>query len=80
MSCRIQTPQPVILSLDPVALPKSFLDMDVEEPGFDASIFGKNRGRFMEHEVAGKFFAEVVALGCLGVLIFWRVHARHIRL
>lgn len=39
-----------------------FLDMDVEEPGFDASTFSKNRGRLMEHEVAPKFFAEVVAL------------------
>ena len=39
-----------------------FLDMDVEESGFDASTFSKNRGRLMEHEVAGKFFAEVVAL------------------
>src|SRR5271156_956182 len=39
-----------------------FLDMDVEESGFDASTFSKNRGRLMEHEVASKFFAEVVAL------------------
>jgi transposase len=39
-----------------------FLDMDVEEPGFDASTFSKNRGRLLEHEVAPKFFAEVVAL------------------
>ncbi len=39
-----------------------FLDMDVEEPGFDASTFSKNRGRLLEHEVAAKFFAEVVAL------------------
>jgi transposase len=39
-----------------------FLDMDVEEPGLDSSTFSKNRGRLMEHEVAGKFFAEVVAL------------------
>jgi len=39
-----------------------FLDMDVEESGFDASTFSKNRGRLMEHEVAPKFFAEVVAL------------------
>ena len=39
-----------------------FFDMDVEEPGFDASTSSKNRGRLMEHEVAGKFFAEVVTL------------------
>jgi transposase len=39
-----------------------FLDMDVEEPGFDASTFSKNRSRLLEHEVAPKFFAEVVAL------------------
>jgi transposase len=39
-----------------------FLDMDVEESGFDASTFSKNRDRLMEHEVVGKFFAEVVAL------------------
>ena len=36
--------------------------MDVEEPSFDASTFSKNRGRLMEREAAGKFFAEVVAL------------------
>jgi transposase len=39
-----------------------FLDMDVEQPGFDASSFSKNRGRLLEHEVAGKFFREVVEL------------------
>jgi transposase len=39
-----------------------FLDMDVEESGFDASTFSKNRGRLLEHEVAPKFFAEVVAM------------------
>jgi IS5 family transposase len=38
------------------------LDMDVEAPGFDASTFSKNRSRLLEHEVAPKFFAEVVAL------------------
>lgn len=38
-----------------------FLDMDMVEEGFDASTFSKNRERLLKHEVAGKFFASVVA-------------------
>ena len=37
-----------------------FLDMDVEEPGFDANTFSKNRGRLLEHEVAGEVYAKPV--------------------
>jgi transposase len=37
-----------------------FLDMDMIEPGFDASSFAKNRRRLLAHGVAQQFFAEVV--------------------
>lgn len=37
-----------------------FLDMDMDEPSFDPTTFGKNRDRMMEHEVAAKFFDAVV--------------------
>jgi len=37
-----------------------FLDMDLIEPGFDASSFAKNRQRLLDHEVAQRFFDEVV--------------------
>ena len=40
---------------------KWFLDMNIEEPAFDATSFTKNRDRLLEHEVAHRFFAEVVA-------------------
>ena len=40
-----------------------FLDMDMVEPAFDHSTFSqRNRERLLEHEVARKFFAEVVEL------------------
>src|ERR1700759_3610172 len=38
-----------------------FLDMDMEEPSFDPTSFTKNRERLIKHEVAGEFFAAVVA-------------------
>ena len=38
-----------------------FLDMDMDEPSFDPTSFGKNRDRMMQHEVAGKFFDAVVS-------------------
>ena len=37
-----------------------FLDMTMDEPGFDHSSFSKNRDRLLEHDVARKFFAAVV--------------------
>lgn len=37
-----------------------FLDMDPEEPAFDASTFSKNRERLLAHEVAAQFFDAVV--------------------
>lgn len=40
---------------------KWFLDLNVADPGFDASTFSKNRERLLEHEVARAFFSEVVA-------------------
>src|SRR6266849_3644098 len=38
-----------------------FLDLDVAEPSFDHSSFSRNRARLLEHDVAHKFFARVVA-------------------
>jgi transposase len=38
-----------------------FLDMNADEPTFDASSFSRNRERLLQHDVAGKFFAAVVA-------------------
>lgn len=40
---------------------KWFLDLNVADPGFDASTFSKNRERLLAHDVAGAFFDEVVA-------------------
>jgi transposase len=37
-----------------------FLDMELEEESFDASVFSKNRERLMEHEVGRQFFDAVV--------------------
>jgi transposase len=39
---------------------KWFLDMDMHEPAFDPTSFGKNRERLLEHDVAGHFFRAVV--------------------
>lgn len=39
-----------------------FLDMNMEEPSFDATTFTKNRDRLLEHNVAVKFFDTVVRL------------------
>jgi transposase len=39
---------------------KWFLDMDMHEPAFDPTSFGKNRARLLEHDVAGHFFRAVV--------------------
>src|SRR5688572_9285246 len=38
-----------------------FLDMDMDEPSFDPTSFGKNRERMMQHDVAGEFFNAIVA-------------------
>ncbi len=46
-----------------------FLGMNVLDPGFDASTFAKNRERRLRHEVAQRFFDEVVfAADRLGLL------------
>ena len=37
-----------------------FLDMDMVEPAFDATVFTKNRERLLTHDVAGEFFRAVV--------------------
>lgn len=39
---------------------KWFLDLNVDDPGFDHSTFSKNRQRLLRHEVADQFFATVV--------------------
>jgi transposase len=50
---------------------KWFLDMNLDEPVFDASTFSKNRARLMEHDIAGQFFRAVVerarAVGLMSV-------------
>jgi transposase len=40
---------------------KWFLDQDINTPAFDASTFSKNRKRLLDHDVAGQFFAAVLA-------------------
>lgn len=40
---------------------KWFLEMDMHEPAFDPTTFGKNRERLLRHDVAGHFFRTVVA-------------------
>jgi transposase len=37
-----------------------FLDMNADEPTFDASSFSRNRDRLLDHDVAAKFFAAVI--------------------
>jgi hypothetical protein len=37
-----------------------FLDMNADEPTFDASSFSRNRERLLDHDVAAKFFAAIV--------------------
>ena len=37
-----------------------FLDMNADEPTFDASSFSRNRDRLLDHDVAAKFFDAVV--------------------
>jgi transposase len=39
---------------------KWFLDMPIDAKAFDATTFTKNRKRLLDHEVADRFFAEVV--------------------
>ncbi len=40
---------------------KWFLDLPIDGRAFDASTFTKNRQRLLEHEIADRFFAAVVA-------------------
>ena len=39
---------------------KWFLDLNIEDPAFDASTFSKNKERLLEHKVARQFFAAVL--------------------
>src|SRR5215211_8854055 len=55
--------------LDYHLLYRWFLDIGLVDPGFDASTFAKNRERLLRHEVAQRFFDEVVlAADRLGLL------------
>ena len=47
--------------LDYNLLYRWFLDMDMEEPSFDPTVFTKNRDRLVAHDVAGEFFRAIVA-------------------
>lgn len=38
-----------------------FLDMEMDEPSFDASTFSRNRERLIHHEVAEQLLAAIVA-------------------
>jgi transposase len=38
-----------------------FLDMDMEEPSFDPTVFTKNRDRLVASDAAGEFFRAIVA-------------------
>ena len=40
---------------------KWFLDLNIEDPAFDASTFSKNKERLLEHDVAGQFFTAVLS-------------------
>src|SRR5579863_3915743 len=40
---------------------KWFLGMRIDERAFDATTFSKNRQRLLDHEIADRFFAAVVA-------------------
>lgn len=37
-----------------------FLDMNIDDPAFDASTFSQNRDRLLEHDVGQRFFESVV--------------------
>lgn len=39
---------------------KFFLDLDVDDEGFDHSTFSRNRERLLKHQIADRFFAAVV--------------------
>lgn len=39
---------------------KWFLDLPIEAPAFDPTTFTKNRERLLDHEIADRFFAQVV--------------------
>ena len=45
--------------LDYNLLYRWFLDMDLMEPSFDATVFTKNRRRLLRHKVGRKLFEEV---------------------
>ena len=40
---------------------KWFLDLNISSPAFDPTSFTKNRDRLLDHDVAGQFFAAVLA-------------------
>jgi transposase len=46
-----------------------FLDMDLDTPAFEHSVFSKNRERLMEQEVAHRLLQQVIALARKGELL-----------
>ena len=55
---------------------KWFLDMRIDQPAFDATVFTKNRKRLLEHQVADEFFAAVVRQAKLGKYMSSELHRR----
>ena len=56
----IRSERQLMEQLDYNLLFRWFLDMNADEPTFDASSFSRNRDRLLDHDVAAKFFAAVV--------------------
>jgi len=50
---------------------KWFLDLNVGDPAFDPSTFSKNKTRLLEHEVARRFFEQVVEEARRRKLLSW---------
>jgi transposase len=57
----VRSDRPFCESLSWNLLHRWFLGMTMDEPGFVPSTFSKNRQRLLEHEVAPRFFAEIVS-------------------
>lgn len=50
---------------------KWFLDLNVIDPAFDATVFSKNKERLLEHDVARQFFQQVVEEAKQRKLLSW---------
>src|ERR1700738_1930735 len=58
--CSVRSERAVCEELDYQLLYRWFLHMGLLEPSFDPTAFTKNRRRLLKHEVAQRFFDEVV--------------------